>query len=193
MLETEFGKLIYLVLLLFLVGGTILIQLRAKPKKTIKQASVWVLIISTTIVALYIAEKTFKTENAFLKMSEDNNVISIPLQKDGHFHVILLVNGKPLQFIVDTGASEIVLSPKDAKNLGFPIKRLDYSIDAKTANGLARLSPVRLNEVELGNHKVSNLKALINKSNMEVSLLGMSYLNLFKTIKIEESKMLLFK
>lgn len=96
---------------------------------------------------------------------------------NGHFLVEVRVDGVPVRFLVDTGASDIVLSPADAQRLGFDIDALDYSKIYNTANGTVRAAPVDLGTMVLGPIRFNDVRASVNKANMSESLLGMSFLN----------------
>ena len=124
---------------------------------------------------------------------EEARQIIIPKQNDGHFHLNLTINGKTIEFLVDTGASEIVLNQKDAEALGFNDRNLEYWAYANTANGRVRLAPVRLETVSLGGYIDKNVKAAVNEGEMRSSLLGMSYLNKFNAIEIKSNQMILMR
>jgi aspartyl protease family protein len=96
--------------------------------------------------------------------------------RDGHFHVEAQVDGAPVSFVVDTGASDIVLTPDDARRLGFDPAQLNYSRAYETANGIVYAAPVRLNEVVVGPIRLENVIASVNQAPLSTSLLGMSFL-----------------
>lgn len=95
----------------------------------------------------------------------------------GHFVADGQVNGVPIQFTVDTGATFISLSSRDAVRLG-----LDYTKGRKTlmetANGVARAYRIKLDTVRVGELSVNNVDAVVMESDtLPVALLGMSFLN----------------
>src|SRR5579863_1093531 len=63
---------------------------------------------------------------------------------DGHYYVDAEVNGAPIHFMVDTGASYVTLSPDDARTAGLDLSDTDFNQRASTANGIARIAPVTL-------------------------------------------------
>ena len=95
----------------------------------------------------------------------------------------LEVNGTPLRFIVDTGASDIVLSAEDAARAGLDTDRLAFVGVARTANGTVSTARVWLDEVRLGEMVDSSVPALVNGGEMSGSLLGMAYLNRFSEVR----------
>lgn len=110
---------------------------------------------------------------------------------NGHYYVTLEVNGAPIQFLVDTGASSIVLSPSDARMAGLDPDRLDYGGRAMTANGSVQTARVRLERLQLGEVLDRNVSAVVNRAEMNESLLGMSYLSRFGRVAIEDGRMTL--
>jgi aspartyl protease family protein len=96
----------------------------------------------------------------------------------GHFAVDGRIDGRPIGFMVDTGASHIALRASDAARLGFRPGPRDYSIKIGTANGEGRAALVQLATVEIGNILVRDLPALVSPDEaLGVNLLGMSFLS----------------
>jgi aspartyl protease family protein len=96
----------------------------------------------------------------------------------GHFRVEARVDGRRLDFVVDTGASQITLRESDAARLGIHPTPRDYSIKISTANGEGRAALVQLGMVEVGNVVVRDLPALVTPDEaLSVNLLGMSFLS----------------
>ena len=121
----------------------------------------------------------------------EGDKIIIPKQADGHYHLSLQVNDQTLVFLVDTGASQIVLSQQDATELGFKSAELNFWMQAQTANGTVRMAPVRLDTVTVGDVSARNIQAVVNGGELRQSLLGMSYLNLFSSIEFKQDRMIL--
>jgi aspartyl protease family protein len=109
--------------------------------------------------------------------------------RDGHFHAEVGVNGHPVRFIVDTGATEIVLSRDDAAAAGIDTGALLYIGRARTANGIVRTAPVRLESLALGGRVDTGIRATVSEGDMGVSLLGMTYLERFSRIEIAGGEM----
>ena len=102
--------------------------------------------------------------------------ISFRANAQGHFVVEADVDGTALRFLVDTGASDVSLSPADAERLGFDLAELDYTRRYRTANGMIRGAPVRLSRVAIGPIVLDDVRASVNEAPMKHSLLGMSFL-----------------
>ena len=80
----------------------------------------------------------------------------------GHFLVEAVVNGVPIDFMVDTGASHVVLTLQDARKLGFTPAQLDFTQRFESANGTVPAAPVELRELRIGQLQVFDLEASVN-------------------------------
>ena len=189
--ENDFARLIYLSVLVVAILGSVLISRRGAYGKMFRQAGVWLLIFMG-LVAIVASWQDIRQsgQTTSFQQSQDGAII-IPKEIDGHFHLTLTINDRPIDFLVDTGASDIVLTRKDAARVGFDPNRLDYWGMANTANGTVRLATIRLETVRLGEFIDKNIRASVNKAPMEKSLLGMRYLSKFRAIEISDDQMIL--
>ena len=189
--ENDFARLIYLSVLVVAILGSVLISRRGAYGKMFRQAGVWLLIFMG-LVAIVASWQDIRQsgQTTSFQQSQDGAII-IPKEIDGHFHLTLTINDRPIDFLVDTGASDIVLTRKDAARVGFDPNRLDYWGMANTANGTVRLATIRLETVRLGEFIDKNIRASVNKAPMEKSLLGMRYLSKFSAIEISNDRMIL--
>ena len=113
---------------------------------------------------------------AAVTSAEGWNRIAVARDAAGHYRVEAMVNGAPVAFLVDTGATHVVLSPADAERVGLRDGRLRYAARGQTANGTVALAPVTLREIRLGQLSRRDVPAMVNGAPMPVSLLGMSFL-----------------
>ena len=189
--ENDFARLIYLSVLVVAILGSVLISRRGAYGKMFRQAGVWLLIFMG-LVAIVASWQDIRQsgQTTSFQQSQDGAII-IPKEIDGHFHLTLTINDRPIDFLVDTGASDIVLTRNDATRVGFDPNRLDYWGMANTANGTVRLATIRLETVRLGEFIDKNIRASVNKAPMEKSLLGMRYLSKFSAIEISNDQMIL--
>lgn len=95
---------------------------------------------------------------------------------DGHFWADAEVNGKPVRFLVDTGATAVALTPQDAQRLGIRPADLKPGYNVTTAGGSSRAAAVTLASVSVNGARLENVQALVVSDGLDVSLLGMSYL-----------------
>jgi aspartyl protease family protein len=104
--------------------------------------------------------------------------MTIARGENGHFNVEAVIDGRRMEFLVDTGASVIALRERDAARLGIHPSQREYTTNVATANGNVRAARVELNRVELGSLTVRNVAALVLPDEaLGQNLLGMSFLS----------------
>lgn len=94
----------------------------------------------------------------------------------GHFVGEGAVNGNPIRFLVDTGASAIALPAREATRLGIDYRKGRRGL-SNTANGVAEIYGVRLDTVRLGEIELHGVEAMVFEQGLDTALLGMSFLN----------------
>jgi aspartyl protease family protein len=98
--------------------------------------------------------------------------------RNGHFEVEARVDGRRLEFLVDTGASHIALRESAAARLGIHPRPSDYTVRVSTANGVTKAAMVQLRTVEVGDIVVRDVPAIVHSDEgLSVNLLGMSFLS----------------
>jgi len=186
----QIANLAFLGLLGAVIAGSYFVSNRGQLGKMTQQAMIWALIF-VGVIAVYGLWGDIRNTVAPQQMMVGESEISVPLRSDGHYHLSLEVNDIPLEFLVDTGASEVVLTKEDARAIGINPDELNYIGSAMTANGSVPVAQVYLDTVELGGIQDANLRALVNGGEMDKSLLGMSYLNGFERIEIRDGELVL--
>lgn len=189
MTADQIGNLIYLSLLGAAIAGWYLVNQRTKLNKTLQYAALWALIFVGVVAAYGLWNDLQGTVLPQQSVFAEQGVIELPRERDGHYYMTLDINGAPVRFVVDTGATAMVLSRSDATRAGIGEDELIFLGQAMTANGLVRTAPVRLDEVSLGPIVDRNLRAYVNEGEMDTSLLGMEYLNRFHRLEITGGKM----
>jgi len=109
---------------------------------------------------------------------------------DGHFYADVKVNGVPVHLLVDTGATGIALSERDAERAGITFSSATFDVIGRGASGSIRGQPVNLDEVALGRHVERNMGAVVIE-HAEVSLLGQAFLSQIDDVSIKGHKMVL--
>lgn len=182
------GDQIASLMFLGLLGGAIALSYvaanRGNLSRVARQAALWVLIFmgAIAVVGLWpLIQDTLVPRQAVM---QDGREIVVPMSPDGHFYLTLELNGTPVRFVVDTGASEIVLTAEDAARIGFDPATLVYSGRAQTANGMVETAPVRIATIALGGVVDEGVRAVVNRGDLFESLLGMSYLRRFARLEI---------
>lgn len=184
MTSSDTGRLIYLGLLGAVLLFWFIAQNRKSLGRTLQQAMAWGLIFVGAIAAIGLWDDIRQTVQPRQGMVTEAGRVEVPRSNDGHYYLTLHVNGAPVDFMVDTGASQVVLTGADARRVGIDLDGLAYVGRAMTANGEVRTAPVRLDRVELGPVQDRNLRAWVNAGDMDRSLLGMSYLQRWSRIEI---------
>ena len=183
------ARALYLGILLVSVGGWLLIEYRSRLGTALRTLMAWALIF-LGLAAGYGLWADLRRDVIPGQFTDNAGAIEIPRAPDGHYYLTLEINGTKVQFLADTGASNIVLSPDDAARLGFDPAALRFMGEATTANGVVKTAVVTLDRVRLGPVDDRNLTAFVNQADMQGSLLGMDYLGLFR-IEISADRMIL--
>jgi aspartyl protease family protein len=95
---------------------------------------------------------------------------------DGHYWATGQVNGAKVRFLVDTGATAVALTTKDAEHLGIRADQLNFAYRVVTAGGQARAASVKLDRVSIAGATLEDVDALVIDRGLDTSLLGMTYL-----------------
>lgn len=187
--NVPFDRLIYLVILGAAVAGWFFAENRQSLGKSARMALAWGLIFLGFVAAYGLWEdiqSDFLPQQAVL---EDGRLIEIPRGRDGHFHLAIELNGTEVDFLVDTGASDVVLTKSDAERIGLDLDDLAFLGTARTANGEVRTAYTTIDNVALGPVVFRNVGVAVNSGEMSGSLLGMSYLDRFTRIEISGNEM----
>lgn len=108
-------------------------------------------------------------------------MVTLQSDRGGHFQVEARVDGRPMEFLIDTGASAIALRESSAARLGIFPKPSDYTGRTQTANGVAKAAPITLSRVEVNGITVRDVRAwVMPDESLGVNLLGMSFLSRVK-------------
>ncbi len=185
-----FGYVALLVALAVFIAGGMLGSYRGRSGAMLRDAVTW-LALALGLVTIYaykndlmpIAARVVAEllpGSAMTVEESTGGVTEVRIRKrlDGHFTATVKVNGKPISMIVDTGATSIVLRPKDAKKAGIDPKGLTYRVPVLTANGRVMAARVRLDKVAIGPLDRDKVDALVTQPGaLTQSLLGMSFLS----------------
>jgi len=192
MSDWDTGRLIYLAVMGVMVVGWFFTQSRRNMNRTLQQAILWILLFGG-IVGLYGLKDDLRLQvmpsTAAQRASEE--AITLKRARDGHFYANLKINGQNVEFVVDTGATNMVLSRDDARKVGIDPASLAFIGTANTANGPVRTARTKAEKVEFGTRTDANVTVWVNKGEMFGSLLGMDYLRRFSSIEIAGTEMIL--
>ncbi len=166
-------------------------------RRTTQHLAIW-----AGVVAVLLLGYSFKNELGDLGARMRSSVVpSYPVDaagqvvitqdEDGGYYVVASVNGQPVRFLVDTGASDIVLSPADAQRLGVDLSALQFNKAVETANGKGFGAPYTADSLSLGSISLGQTPMSINKAPMSSSLLGMAFFNRLKSFRFEGGRLIL--
>ena len=110
---------------------------------------------------------------------------------DGHYWATADVNGAAVRFLVDTGSSVVTLTAADAQRLGLNMARLRYDRPVFTAAGDQRGAAVVLDHIAVAGARVEQVQAIVMRSGLPTSLLGMSYLGRLSRIEATPERLVL--
>ena len=121
----------------------------------------------------------------------DGYELVVTNRRGGHFLVDAVVNGVAIEFLVDTGASTVILTPADARRLGFEPAYLEFTERFQTANGVIEGAPVTLQEVRIGELELDDVASTVVRSQISKSLLGMTFLSRLDSYEVVENRLIL--
>lgn len=181
---------LYLSLLALAFTAMYLVNHRQSLGKTLQALVTWGLIFlgAIAVYGLWDRIDSGLSQQATL---DGGDTIVVRRQGDSHFHVTLKIDNTDVDFMVDTGATDLVLSKRDAARIGIDMDDLRFLGSAQTANGTVPLARVVLDTVVFEHQTDRNVAAVVNAGEMTGSLLGMSYLSRFGRLEIQGDRLLL--
>ncbi len=148
------------------------------------------------LVGLMAPGQAPETGNA-VRIVADGDPVPVPRQSsagfttfiqrsgDGHFYATADVNGRPVRFLVDTGASTVALTVTDAQAVGLFVDPSEFGVIGRGASGEVRGKAVMLDSVAIDGKRATDVRAAVLADGLDVSLLGQSYLAQLSQVKIE--------
>ena len=198
----DFGRLVWLGILVAVIGAGLL-QSGGSLGTIGRNLGAWA-IIALVLVAGYqyryelqdIASRVTAglVPGSPLALGVEDGRATVTLDKGdgGHFQARILVNGKPVNTIVDTGATTTVLTAEDARAAGINPEGLNYTVRVSTANGTASAAAVRTNELALGSIVRRDMPVLVaSPGALEQSLLGMNFIGSLSGFDMRGDRMIL--
>ena len=191
-------EVIRLVTILALVSSGLIFTRRINFGEVARNISVW-----TGLAAVILIGYTYRAEleDVFYRVRGElvpwqanvttDNELTITASEGGHFFVNGKANGKWVRFLVDTGASDVTLSPQDASRIGIDLRTLQFTQRYRTANGIGLGARYRLDSFSIGPIAFADTKISINKTDMSTSLLGMSFLERLDSFEFRDGKLYL--
>jgi aspartyl protease family protein len=124
--------------------------------------------------------------------SSSSRSLTVRADRRGHFQVDARVDGRRMDFLVDTGATVIAIPEREAARLGIHPARREYTAQIRTANGTVHGAPTRLGMIEVGGLTVRDVEAVIMPDEaLGQNLLGMSFLLRLRRFEFAEGRLML--
>ncbi len=177
--------------------------------QALREAFVWCLLVILISISLafhkeiilgmsqvvQIAEDSYRKSIASNPQNDDvhfDRVVKIPSNRHGHFEVQAHINGHSTYLMADTGATVVALTYNTAQKLGLKPNVLNFSSRTKTANGIAQVAPVTLDQVSIGDITLVNVRAIVAEpGKLSVNLLGMSFIGKLSHIEMKNGHLIL--
>lgn len=198
-MKYSYKDVVYIIVTLLIIGNLIYSFLKSNSlKSSLSKFLIWF-----AIVFVIITGYAFKPELDIFKHRvlavlipsyswiNKHEQLIISRNQDGHFYIDALVNNIKIKFLIDTGATSLVLSKEDASMLNIDLSKLDFHLIYHTANGSNVAAPVIIRTLFIGNKTFNDVKAIIGKGELDISLLGMSFLKRFKSFSIDDDNLIL--
>ena len=170
-----------------------LFAMRLPIGKVLKMAAAWVAIFGVGFI-IFSFRSEFTGVGQRLRAEAtgasitDGQTVRIPMADDGHFWVDATVNGRPLRFMVDSGATVTTVSIDSAKAVGMPIGTERTAIS--TANGTTQAIKGYADKLEVGTIQRTDFPIDINEHD-DTNLLGMNFLSSLSRWKVEGNYLVL--
>ena len=150
------------------------------------------LLVITAGVAIGLALPSGKKGVEAAAVSSDGTSHETLLEREanGHFYVHAKVNGELVRFLVDTGASGVALTEKDARRVGIQFSPGEFEEIGQGAAGPIRGALVSIKSVAVDGKKVTNVRGAVLQGS-ELSLLGQSYLSRIGGVEMRGDYMVL--
>jgi aspartyl protease family protein len=183
---------------LALVSAGIVFSTRFKTSELVRNAALWGvagLVLATGYVYRAdlgsIGDRLYSELVPSYAVATSLHTLTLTASADGSFYITGSVNGFPVLFLIDTGASDIVLSPADAKRLGASATSLDFSHKFETANGVGYGAMIRVERLEVGPIRRRDITVSVNQAEMSTSLLGLAFLKNLDSFQVSGNHLFL--
>jgi aspartyl protease family protein len=183
--------------LAFVSAGVVFAR-RMKFAEVVRNIAVWVAIAAVLVLGYSyrdaLSSVGARVQSEFIPgnpVALEPHTMVLTQDSGGDFYVFGTVNGTRVRFLVDTGASDIVLAPADARRIGIDVAALQYVPGYETANGIGAGARVTLNTLSVGRFTVWNVPVDVNRTDMHASLLGMAFLKRMKSFEFRDRELIL--
>lgn len=199
--DDQFASLLWSGILVAVIGAGVVRSARAQWVRTALSLAIWIGAFAL-LVGLYafapemrvIGDRmlsALQPGRAATTFENGTRQVSVDRAQDGQFHVDALVNGVSLRFVADTGASVVALDRAAADRAGIATGALRYDTPIRTANGVTQAASVRIDRLSVGGIERRDVPAVVVNGTLGVGLLGLSFLDTFRSIEFRGDRLLL--
>lgn len=196
--SSSFAGLMASIALLIWIGSSVLRDYHGRFGKALKDITTWagiaLILITFYTFRIELMEGADRVVHQLLPAgtsinispySRDRATVRVRKKDNGHFLVDTLTSRTPITMLVDTGASNVVLSAADAASIGITQESLNFVIPVNTAKGRAMAARVIIDEISIGPIRLRAVEALVAKEgHLQESLLGMSFLSRLRSYEV---------
>ncbi len=118
--------------------------------------------------------------------------VKVRRSANGHYGLTALVGDRPIEFMIDTGATHTTLNHETAALMGFDIADLDFTVPVNTANGMTFAAPASIDRLDVGPIRVEELRVLVARPGaLSANLLGLNFLDQLSSYEVKDRTMTL--
>ena len=193
----EWSNVIYiLILVALLIMGFLRKDLPIK--KIFEFTGLWIAFALVALVLYSYRFEFFEVKDRVLSdlfpskaINKNHKQLVLNIAQDGHYYLNVKIKNNEVRFMIDTGASDMVIDEKIALKLGYDLRNINYNKIFQTANGQSYGASISFDEVDVSGIKFYNVQASITNSDLVIPLLGMSFLQKFYKYEFFRDKLIL--
>lgn len=196
--DMDRARLIQLIGMLVLVSSGVVLGRRFRGRESLRNVLIWCGIFAILIVGYTLRDDFAQLGNKVLgDLIPDRAVqtgpheLTLTADQDDSFYTSGTINGARAEFLIDTGASSVVLSPADAERAGIDLSSVDYTNRFESAHGEGRGASFVVERLTIGPIELHHVPVVINQSPMRTSLLGLTFLRRLDSFEMRGRKLML--
>jgi len=196
--DLDRANLYYMLAIVAAVLSGVVLSRHVRLGQVIRDLATWAAVIAVLLIGYSFRTEVGDVGQRVLSnlipgepVSMGANEIAFSRAADGHFYAFGEANGTRIRFLIDTGATDTVISPSDAARIGIDTKDLRFTRPYGTANGQTLGAPYMLALLTIGPIEVADMPVSVNQAAMDTSLLGMSFLSRLASFEVRGDRMFL--
>lgn len=196
-MDSKYIDFAYYLCFFLILLGFISSSSRYKKAQLYKYLTIWFIIFMGLII-IFSFKATLLNNNIIANLRAGYGVthedkIKYFIAADGHFYINAKLNNKNIEFLVDTGASDVMLTRQDAELLGINTQKLLYNKVYMTANGPINCASYLIDKIQIKDFIVNDIYVVVSPHDTGKSLLGMRFLQLFTKYEVSNDILTLHK